>query len=155
MGSCGVALPPEFATIVRHAPLVSIDLVVRDSAGRLLVGRRVFAPARNTWFVPGGRIRKGERHAEAFARISMDELGIALSPESARFLGVFDHLYPENALGEPGYGTHYVVLAYEVRIAEPLQVLPDEQHTAYRWLTDEEALADPEVHPNTKAYCGK
>ena len=33
--------------------------------------------------------------------------------------------------------------------------LPNDQHTAYRWLSDVEALADPEVHDNTKAYCKK
>lgn len=93
--------PDIFRTIVRHAPL------------------------------PGGRIAKDEKLAEAFARLN---------------------LYADNALDEPGYGTHYVVLAYALAVASEVR-LPTTQHTAYRWLGDTEALADPAVHENTKVYC--
>jgi colanic acid biosynthesis protein WcaH len=147
-------LAPEiFGAVVRHTPLVSMDLLVRDPAGRLLVGKRRNRPARGTWFVPGGRIAKDERLAEAFARLARGELGLALRMEESRFLGVFEHFYPDNALDEPGYGTHYVVLAYEVRVATEIPSFPPKQHGAYRWITDSEAIADPHVHDNTKAYC--
>ena len=146
-------LPAEtFDLVVRHTPLVSIDLVVRDARRRLLVGRRVNRPAKDTWFVPGGRIEKDERLAAAFRRISRVELGVEIEIKSARFLGCFEHFYPDNRSGLPGFGTHYVVLAHEIT-GRPLESLPGDQHTAYRWLTDAEALADPDVHENTKAYC--
>ena len=146
-------LPAEtFDLVVRHTPLVSIDLVVRDARRRLLVGRRVNRPAKDTWFVPGGRIEKDERLAAAFRRITRVELGIEIEITSARFLGCFEHLYPDNRSGLPGFGTHYVVLAHEIT-GRLLESLPGDQHTAYRWLTDAEAVADPDVHENTKAYC--
>src|SRR3954466_13792753 len=50
----------QFADVVRLAPLVSIDLVIRDPDGDVLVGLRTNAPAKGFWFVPGGRIRKNE-----------------------------------------------------------------------------------------------
>ncbi len=146
-------LPPAiFGVVVRHTPLVSIDLLVRDAQGRLLVGQRRHQPARGTWFVPGGRIDKDERLADAFIRLTKEELGSAFSLEEGRFVGVFEHFYPDNALEEPGYGTHYVVLAYQLRDGK-IQALPEKQHAAYRWLNDAEILADPDVHENTKAYC--
>ena len=146
-------LAPEiFGVVVRHTPLVSIDLLVRDAQGRLLVGARRNPPARGTWFVPGGRIDKDERIAEAFTRLTKEELGSAFSLDEGRFVGVFEHFYPDNALAEPGYGTHYVVLAYQLGSAT-LQALPEKQHAAYRWLTSAEVLGDPHVHENTKAYC--
>jgi colanic acid biosynthesis protein WcaH len=46
-----------FATVIRCAPLVSIDLVLRDPAGRVLVGCRNNEPARGMLFVPGSVIR--------------------------------------------------------------------------------------------------
>ena len=142
-----------FGTLVRNAPLVSMDLLVRDASGRLLVGLRNNRPAKGSWFVPGGRILKDERLDDAFARISKMELGVALARGSAQFMGVHEHLYPDNMLNEPGYGTHYVVLVYALALdAEKLR-LPREQHGAYRWITDAEALADANVHDNTKAYC--
>jgi colanic acid biosynthesis protein WcaH len=117
----------------------------------MLVGWRRNRPAQDAWFVPGGRIGKDERIAAAFARLTLDELGVALPFDTARFLGVFEHLYPDNFAGEDGYGTHYVVLAYETVVTTPLP-LPEAQHARYRWMTDAELLADAEVHPNTRAY---
>jgi colanic acid biosynthesis protein WcaH len=142
----------EFGLVVRHAPLVSIDLIVRDRQGRFHIGLRNNKPAQGTWFVLGGVIRKDERIAAAFKRITRAELGVERPITAGRFLNVFEHFYPDNALGEPGYGTHYVVLAYAIDISEELR-LPDEQHARYRWATDAEVLADPAVHENTKAYC--
>ena len=55
----------DFLAVVAHAPLVSLDLVVRDPDGCVLVGLRTNRPAQGSWFVPGGRIYKNERVAEA------------------------------------------------------------------------------------------
>ena len=50
----------EFREIIKNAPLVSIDLIVKNREGKILLGLRINKPAQNTWFVPGGRIRKDE-----------------------------------------------------------------------------------------------
>lgn len=142
----------DFADIVRLTPLISIDLVVRDPAGRILVGLRTNEPARGWFFVPGGRITKNERLSDAFRRISQAELGTALDMSEGRFLGVYEHFYDRNRLGLPGFGTHYVVLAYESRLAAAPAYLPADQHGEYRWLTAEALLAAADVHENTKAY---
>ena len=150
-----VRLPPaEFAQVVRLTPLVSVDLVVRNAAGEMLVGWRRNRPARDTWFVPGGRVGKDERIADAFARLAREELDAALTIADARFLGVFEHLYDDNFAGEPGFGTHYIVLAYAAAAPATL-TLPEAQHSRYRWMTDADLRADPAVHPNTRAYAGR
>ena len=81
----------QFLHIVDATPLVSIDLVIRNERGEMLLGWRKNRPAQNSWFVPGGRIRKNERVKEALQRISQRELGVAIS--DAKVLGVFDHIY--------------------------------------------------------------
>ena len=125
-------LPREtFDLVVRHAPLVSFDLLVRDAPRRLLVGRRLNRPAQATWFVPGGRIKKDERLADAFRRITRAELGVAIELATARFVGYFEHHYPDNRSGAPGFGTHYIVLAHEIAGRE-FASLPNDQHAAYR-----------------------
>lgn len=64
-------LPPEqYAFIVRHTPLTSIDLVVRNPAGDMLAGLRRNRPARGCWFMPGGRFGRNETFAAAFASIT-------------------------------------------------------------------------------------
>lgn len=142
----------DFEHIVRLTPLVSIDIRVRSADGRVLVGRRRHEPAKNTLFLPGGRVTKNETRADAFRRLTRDELGLEKRIEDARFLGVYDHLYPANRFEKKGFGTHYVVLGYEVTLREPLTALPADQHGEYLWLTEAEILGSPEVHEYTKNY---
>jgi colanic acid biosynthesis protein WcaH len=144
--------PGDFENVIRLTPLVAIDMVVRSSDGRVLVGRRNNEPAKGCFFVPGGRITKNETLAAAFRRISLAELGAEKQIEEARFLGVYEHFYPTNHLEREGFGTHYVTLAYE--LTSPVQdaLLPKEQHGEYAWQTEAELLSCPTVHENTKAY---
>lgn len=145
----------EFLAVVERTPLVSVDLVVVDPDRRVLCGWRVNEPARGFWFVPGGRIRKGELLDEAFERIASVELGGGPWPRSeASFLGVFEHLYDTNFANEPGISTHYVVLAYRVDVSDR-PAPPELQHSRYGWFSEEDARAEPSrssIHPNTAVY---
>ena len=59
--------PPAFLPhdqlrdVVRLAPLVAIDLVIRNARGDILLGLRNNEPAKGCYFVPGGMILKNER----------------------------------------------------------------------------------------------
>ena len=140
-----------FKTIVRHTPLVSIDLVVEGPDGRILLGKRTNRPAQGWWFVPGGRVNKDERIARAFERLTEGELGLRLTESAGEFLGVYEHLYDDNFSG-PDFSTHYVVLAYRLRLKETPADLPTDQHSAYRWFDQEALLTHDRVHENSKAY---
>ncbi len=140
----------DFLRIVDGTPLVSIDLILRNERGQILLGRRTNRPAQGLWFVPGGRICKNERVAEALLRISKRELGVEIS--QAKLLGVFDHLYPDNFLGAPGVSTHYVVLGMEAAWPAGACVQADDQHDEFKWWTAAEILVSSDVHENTKAY---
>jgi colanic acid biosynthesis protein WcaH len=152
-GACTGMLSPEaFLAVVRDAPLVAIDLLLEDPEGRLLVGLRCNEPARGFWFVPGGRVRKGERLAEALRRIAETELALPLALEACQLDGVHEHHYTTNFAGSEGIATHYVVLAYRLQLERIPALQPDGQHRELRWLTPEELRSDPAVHPNTRAY---
>lgn len=143
----------DFLDVVRLTPLVAIDLIVRDTSERVLIGHRRNRPARGTWFVPGGRILKDETLDAAFVRITDAELGVAkLARDGARFEGVFEHHYADNFAGEPGVSTHYIVLAYALQLTGDAAVGRPDQHSDYLWLTPAELLARDDVHENTKAY---
>jgi colanic acid biosynthesis protein WcaH len=144
--------PEDFDSVVRLTPLVAIDLIVRSSEGRVLVGRRTNEPAKGRFFVPGGRVTKNETLAAAFRRISLAELGVEKRIEEGRFVGVYEHFYTTNNHEVAGFGTHYVVLAYELTSSVEDLLLPDDQHGEFAWLTEAELLRRPEVHQNTKVY---
>ena len=141
-----------FISIVRNTPLVSIDLIISRDDDSILLGHRLNEPARGFWFVPGGRIYKDETLADAFSRISHDELGLELSLNDAKLKGGYEHFYTENFAQEPEISTHYVVLAYQVKLHDKLTRLPDRQHDDYQWFTRKDIENNPDVHENTRAY---
>lgn len=141
----------DWLEVVARAPLVSIDLIVRDAQQRVLVGLRRNEPAAGFWFVPGGVIRKGETLDAAFARITHAELGRSYARCDATLLGLYEHHYRENFMRVPGIGTHYVVLAHGLQINDVLE-LPADQHDGWRWMTAVELREHPRVHPYTRAY---
>lgn len=140
-----------FAHIVEHTPLIAIDLIIKDSEGRVLLGRRINAPAKDYWFVPGGRIYKDETISEAFSRIFFTETGYKLFIDDAQFLGVYEHFY-ENSFYDESISTHYVVLGYEINYDFSIDILPEIQHNNYKIAPVKTLLQDAEVHSNVKLY---
>ena len=144
-----------FALVVESTPLISIDLVVKSVANKILLGKRVNRPAQDFWFVPGGRIYKNEKLDQAFKRIALDELGLTIERDVAKFLGVFQHFYEDSqfglALKDPS--THYVVLGHEILLKDEDSLsLTEKQHTTYQWWDIMDLMKSDEVHPHTKDY---
>ena len=104
-----------FKSIVEHTPLISIDLIIRNEDGKALLGQRLNRPAQNYWFVPGGRILKDESFENAFKRVTFEELGVQISINEAKFLGIYEHFYSDNFSGTC-FSTHYVVHGYEISL---------------------------------------
>ena len=142
----------KFLEIIDTTPLVSIDLIIESSAGNILLGKRVNRPAKGYWFVPGGRIRKNEKIADAMLRISLAELGREITIENTQLLGNYDHIYDDNAFAKQGINTHYVVLAYKVVLPNDVVITPDEQHSEFKWWSRQDLIDATDVHQNTKAY---
>ncbi|WOD06192.1 GDP-mannose mannosyl hydrolase [Marinomonas sp. GJ51-6] len=140
-----------FSKVVESTPLISIDLVVESSEGHFLLGLRNNRPAQGYWFVPGGRVLKGESLDNAFQRLCQEELGMAFERSSALFLGTFEHFYEDSVFGE-GISTHYIVLGYTLQVDFALDTLPKQQHNLYRWFTRDEMLEHDKVHIHSKWY---
>lgn len=141
----------DFKKIINLTPLISIDLIVINAIKQVLLGYRSNKPALGYWFVPGGRVRKDETIQDAFLRLTFEELGRAYDLKDARFLGVFEHFYKDNYF-DANSTTHYIVLGYELHSMADVLSLPAQQHSAYKWLGENEILAGADVHCNTKAY---
>ena len=140
-----------FKTVITSTPLVSIDLVVKNSNNQYLLGYRNNRPAQGFWFVPGGRVLKNEPMDDAFIRLSKNELGLDLVRAQAKFLGPFEHFYDDFVFGNEE-STHYVVLGYQVEADVDLKDLPQEQHNDYRWFSKEALLMSDKVHQHSKWY---
>ena len=142
-----------FSSIIGNAPLISIDLVVKNSENKILLGKRLNKPAKNSWFVPGGRIFKDEKIEDAFKRITQDEIGRTYDIKTAKFKGVYQHFYGDNVFND-NFSTHYIALGFELIIKEELP-LNTKQHEKYKWLSEDELLNSDEVYTYVKDYFKK
>lgn len=141
-----------FHHVIRNAPLVSIDFIIKSTEGKILLGLRTNAPAKESWFVPGGRIYKNERIKDAVKRITKTEIGVAVPDGETIDLGIYEHLYADSIFGED-IGTHYIVLAKQFTLADNYQFsICDDQHSFMKWWGVGELLSDDRVHEYTKNY---
>jgi len=136
-----------FKTVIISTPLISIDLLVKKD-NKILLGKRINKPAQGYLFSIGGRVYKNETVDSAMIRIARIELNIELK-SMPRFIGVFEHFYDDSIYQD--VSTHYVNLAYEIKIEGTLN-LPSEQHNEYQWLTIDELLKSKQVYKYVKDY---
>ncbi len=139
----------DFKKIVKSTPLASIDLIIKNSQGNVLLGKRKNKPAQNNLFVPYGSVLKDEHFENAFKRLIKEELGI--SNINSGFKGLYEHFSEDNFSGDD-FSTHYIVLAYEITFEGDLGFLPIELHSKYKWFSQQELIADDNVHEHSKWY---
>ena len=96
----------DFKTLVRNGILPAIDLVIRNQNKEVLLGKRLNAPAKNKWFVPGGRILKNEQIFDTIQRIIDTETGLNIKSYNGEFLGIYEHIYSDNYFGDETFNTH-------------------------------------------------
>ena len=138
-----------FSNVIENTPLISIDLIVENDKGQILLGKRINEPALGYWFVPGGRIFKDESLDDAFIRTVKEELGLNIERKDAIFDKTYEHFYENNVFNDR-FSTHYIVLAHRIKI----DTLPmvNNQHSDYKWFEVDELLQDKNVHKYTKDY---
>lgn len=148
-------LPDQvFKTVISSTPLISIDLVVRNNQNQVLLGKRLNAPAKGFWFVPGGRVQKDETLDDAFTRLIKEELGteVVVKRSEANFLGVYEHFYEENVFDHT-VTTHYIVLSYEITIySNKLNKIPFNQHSQYVWWNELDIKSSKNTHIYVQKY---
>lgn len=144
----------EFERLVGALPLVSVDLVLLNPRGQILLGKRRNAPARHWWFTPGGRVYKNEPLSSCLQRVEVSELGLqARDVQDARLMGVWDHLYEDSAFSAV-VTTHYVNLPHVMQLPRSLDInaLPLGQHIAWRWQDVQDAAVADDVHTYVRVY---
>lgn len=144
----------DFTQAVLALPLVSVDLVVINPAGEMLLGLRSNAPAKNWWFTPGARVCKNEALVDTLQRVLKTELNLPkLLFSKAKLMGAWDHFYNESAFSA-NVSTHYVNLPHYLQLESSIELssLPLDQHTRWRWQPPAHSAVDDDVHPYAQAY---
>ena len=119
----------DFRLAVKNTSIFTIDLILKNSLQKILLGLRKNPPAKGYWFVPGGRVYKNENLNEAFIRILNEETGLSIEDvNNVKLIGVFEHKYEDNFFGDPSFNAHYTVLACEINLRNSVTIRPDPQH---------------------------
>ena len=140
-----------YLKIIENSPIVSVDLIIFNHNGEVLLGKRLNEPGKNTLFVPGSRLRKNEETKNAIERIADEELGIFLNKSAFNLLGAYNHVYSNNFAND-AFSTHYICFAYTIVLEHQFKINPDEQHAEFCWMDPSELVKNPNVHSNVKNY---
>jgi colanic acid biosynthesis protein WcaH len=134
---------------VENTPLISIDFIIEKDS-QYLLGKRINKPAQGYYFTVGGRILKNETINQAVMRISLKEIGLYVTMEQLKFLGIFEHFY-HDSFPSDSISTHYIVLAYSLHLDQEID-LPMVEHNEYRYFLKDELISNSHVHPYVKNY---
>lgn len=120
-------IEPEFYTRIRAViPTVCVDLLVTNQQGEYLLVKRTQAPAKGSWWFPGGRILKGETWNDACLRKAREELGLELR------LGLLVSV-EESIFSEENPAVHTVNIVVHMFFEGAEKIVLDEAHADYSW----------------------
>ncbi len=110
-----MSLIPEetYRSIVDTMPILCVDAIIRNDRQEVLLVKRTNEPLKDEWWVPGGRVYKGESLENAIKRKIKEELGIDIKIKGA--VGYYEDQFEKNPLNLES-GLHTLGIVFE---AEP------------------------------------
>jgi colanic acid biosynthesis protein WcaH len=132
-------IPQElYNQILENIPIACVDVAI-VAQGSVLLVRRKDAPAQGQWWVPGGRVLKGEMMKETAYRKAKEEVGIAC--HIGPIIHTAETIFPD---GPAGIAVHSINSCFFVYPVQPdFSPLLDAHHQEYRWVNQ----IDGDLHP--------
>jgi colanic acid biosynthesis protein WcaH len=124
--------------ILLNMPIACVDVVLM-SQGRAFLVRRGDAPARGLWWLPGGRVIKGERLVETALRKAKEEVGIDCVP--GPIMHTEETIFPDGPSDIPVHSVN-VCIFLASREDDPTPQL-DDHHADWRWIDH----VEDDLHP--------
>jgi len=120
----------DFRLIHEFMTIPCVDLLVMEGS-RILLCLRKYEPEAGKWYVPGGRLHKGEELPEAAIRILLEEVG--MKALHIRHLGWDTTCFDTDPFGH-GKGTHTVNAIFLMVIRYPKDPAGCDQHSHAKWV---------------------
>ncbi len=132
-----------YKQVVAQLPILCIDtFLVNPKSKKYLLVKRCNNPAKGTYWLPGGRMIKGESFFEGAQRKCSEEIGISI--EAKQVLGIYNVLFPDSEWGTP---THTPGIGVLATCSSEESVSLNELHEDHKWVSLSE--------PNTIDYIDK
>src|SRR5258708_906024 len=102
-----------------HMPLACVDIAIVADGAVLLV-KRNDPPAQGEWWVPGGRVLKGERMRESALRKAREEVG--LECHIGPIIHTAETIFPDGPRGIAVHSINSCFLLYPVDLLARMQL---------------------------------
>ena len=122
-----------YKQILTNMPIPCVDLVFSNEKGYFLLLKRNNEPLKSKFWLPGGRMLKGESSALAASRKCKEELGLDIDSSQFDFMGFFEGNFSKNSFDIDG-GYHVVSLVFLCTQAiEESEIILDEQSSEFKF----------------------
>jgi colanic acid biosynthesis protein WcaH len=118
----------DYNKILKIMPLACIDIAI-VSHGSILLVKRKDPPAKGEWWVPGGRILKGETMKDCATRKAKEEIGIDC--RVGPIIYTAETIFDDGPFGIPVHTINSCFLMYPKTIEFACHI--DSHHEDYRW----------------------
>ncbi len=142
---------------VDSMPIYGIDMIIYSEGNGILMGRRINEPALGKFFVPGGRVYKGETRINAFNRILLTETGLNYDLKESKMIGIYEHFYTTNRWSDKEINTHYIIEARFIYLKKNHNILDinlNAQHSNINWI-DLKNINQKDIHEYSNLYLTK
>ncbi len=118
-----------YQQILENIPIACVDIAIVDQ-GAVLLLKRKDPPARGQWWLPGGRVLKGEMMRETAQRKAREEVGMEC--HVGQIIHTAETILPD---GPAGVSVHNINSCFLLHPAGPAShVKLDKHHEEYRWV---------------------
>jgi len=119
-----------YAQILENMPIACVDIAIAAQGAVLLV-RRKDPPARRQWWVPGGRVLKGETMRETAIRKAREEVGIDC--HAGRIVHTAETIFPDGPEGIPVHSINSCF--FMCPVDKDFSIRLDDHHSDHEWVS--------------------
>lgn len=120
----------QYARMTECLPILCVDLVIRNSAGDILLIKRENEPLKGQWWVVGGRVHKGETLEEAAIRKAKEEVGVRL--DNLQLMGYYEDTFEKSPFGL-ATPLHSVSVVFSASIHDGQSIRLDDQSSEWKY----------------------
>jgi len=125
-------IPQElYEQILENMPICCLDIIVYRNKKILLV-RRKNKPAKDNWWVLGGRLLKREKLKEGVKRKVKEEAGIQI--DEPEFVGVQEYFSKDSKFDNVRTGTHTIGLIFKCELKNNQEIKLDSTSSDFKWI---------------------
>jgi len=122
-----------FRIIHEKTPIVCIDVVLIMTDGGFLMIKRKEEPAKDQWWLPGGRVLKNESLVSAARRKVLEETSLRIK-SLVKIVEGYELLFREDPFGH-GRGTHSISTCFSAEVGDPSELKLDDYHSRSKVFT--------------------